>query len=717
MRRPRNSNVTWRSIRLGATISLRSRSLGRVAVIAATAVAVLFLCLASALPQMISDRAERAEARLPRTEFLAENSVPYAQVSSRLTLPDGKEATTFLVAPGNAPVTEVPPPPGVEQLPTPGTYVASPGLQKLLDSGEITLPGTPVGVVDAEGLRYPDEPVAWVGVEPQEIDLPGSAQALPFIASASKAHGFGHAHNLPASQYQIADLDMQPAVKALLLVCALLAALPCLIAATTASSLIARQRYVSLTTLVSSGISHRTSRIIAATETLYIQVTGWGSGMLGAVLLSPFLRLAMPTEARWFVGELNVFSWPVFCVALASIAWCTVSAYRQHTAPRISRKRSIAAWSVGICLILAAWLLRDLLVDLLSGSPLYIGIAGLALCALSLRGTISFLTAAIARRIARRSPAALLAGTRLESEHVSASRGPAAVGLAILAAALTTVITTQLITYLTDQADLNGPGSLVATGKAEKILAGIPGGTPMLNPTNDSPLIADCASLAEAKQVELNCNPETVVDIDKVEQPSILPYPTWLFSFASTLLDRPVAPHDANLIYYPELSPEQAQELLHIDPLAFVDSKPVHDAARLYGHGHVIELYRIAGWWTVIACTVFTIVAAATTASGRRRLTAALGVVGINASLQRRAWFLCALVPLVIAAGISAITATITDIAFINLVEISEVLDPGQVTESLLIAGAVALVSGVIYTRIAARAARTRVDVADLRSE
>ncbi|MEK0373231.1 hypothetical protein [Corynebacterium mastitidis] len=98
MRRPRNSGATWRSIRLGATISLRSRSLGRVAVIAATAVAVLFLCLASALPQMISDRAERAEARLPRTEFLAEESVPYAQVSSRLTLPDGKEATTFLVA-------------------------------------------------------------------------------------------------------------------------------------------------------------------------------------------------------------------------------------------------------------------------------------------------------------------------------------------------------------------------------------------------------------------------------------------------------------------------------------------------------------------------------------------------------------------------------------------------------------------------------------------
>ncbi|MCH6197502.1 hypothetical protein MHT86_08335 [Corynebacterium mastitidis] len=114
---------------------------------------------------------------------------------------------------------------------------------------------------------------------------------------------------------------------------------------------------------------------------------------------------------------------------------------------------------------------------------------------------------------------------------------------------------------------------------------------------------------------------------------------------------------------------------------------------------------------------MFTIVAAATTASGRRRLTAALGVVGINASLQRRAWFLYALVPLVIAAGISAITATITDIAFINVVEISEVLDPDQVTEPLLIAGSVALLSGVIYARIAARAARSRVDVADLRSE
>ncbi|WPF66849.1 MULTISPECIES: hypothetical protein [unclassified Corynebacterium] len=131
----------------------------------------------------------------------------------------------------------------------------------------------------------------------------------------------------------------------------------------------------------------------------------------------------------------------------------------------------------------------------------------------------------------------------------------------------------------------------------------------------------------------------------------------------------------------------------------------------------MIELYRIAGWWTVAACTVFTIVAAATTASGRRRLTAALGVVGISASLQRRAWFLYALVPLVVAAGISAITATITDIAFINVVEISEVLDPGQVTEPLLIAGAVALLSGMMYARIAARAARNRVDVADLRSE
>ncbi|KQB85942.1 MULTISPECIES: hypothetical protein [Corynebacterium] len=284
MRRPRSSGVTWRSIRLGSTISLRSRSLGRVAVIAATAVAVLFLCLTSALPQMISDRAERAEARLPRTEFLAENSVPYAEVSSRLTLPDGNEATTFFVAPGNAPVAEVPPPPGVERLPTPGTYVASPGLHKLLDSGEVTLPGTPVGTVNDEGLRYPDEPVAWVGVEPQDMDLSEAAYAsVVFTLRATKTHGFGHSRTLPASQYQINDLDLDNAVKALLLVCALLAALPCLIAATTASSLLARQRYVSLNKLVSSGISRRTSRIIAATETLYIQVIGWISG----VLLSP----------------------------------------------------------------------------------------------------------------------------------------------------------------------------------------------------------------------------------------------------------------------------------------------------------------------------------------------------------------------------------------------------------------------------------------------
>ncbi|MEJ4102538.1 hypothetical protein V5T06_08285 [Corynebacterium mastitidis] len=49
--------------------------------------------------------------------------------------------------------------------------------------------------------------------------------------------------------------------------------------------------------------------------------------------------------------------------------------------------------------------------------------------------------------------------------------------------------------------------------------------------------------------------------------------------------------------------------------------------------------------------------------------------------------------------------------------EISEVLDPSQVTEPLLIASSVALLSEVLYARIAARAARTRVDVADLRSK
>lgn len=425
----------------------------------------------------------------------------------------------------------------------------------------------------------------------------------------------------------------------------------------------------------------------------------------------------MPAEARWFARELTVFSWPVLCVAIASIAWCTLSAYRQRTAPRASRKRSAVAWCAGICLILTAWLLRDVLVDILRGSPLYVGIAGLALCALSLRGTISFLTAAIARRITRRSPAALLAGTRLESEHVSASRGPAAVRLAILAASLTTVITTQLTDYLVDVSRLNGPGTLVSTNKPERIMAQLPGGIPLHDVDKTRVLIGDCPTLAQAKQVRLDCDPGNFVNIQQVERPDVLPYPIHLFQSIFILLDRPVAPHDANLIYYPELSPEQAQELQRIDPLASVDSKPVHDAALLYGRGHVIELYRVAGWWTVIACTVFTIVAAATTASGRRRLTAALGVVGINASLQRRAWFLYALVPLVIAAGISAITATITDIAFINVVEISEVLDPDQVTEPLLIAGSVALLSGVIYARIAARAARSRVDVADLRSE
>ncbi|KQB83618.1 hypothetical protein [Corynebacterium oculi] len=290
-------------------------------------------------------------------------------------------------------------------------------------------------------------------------------------------------------------------------------------------------------------------------------------------------------------------------------------------------------------------------------------------------------------------------------------------GLAILAASLTTVMTTQLATYLTDVIDSNGPGPLVSTNNAESVMAAVPGAIPIHDPAKEGPLVADCAALAQAKKVELDCNPGYKVPIDKVERPDIVSYPTGVFSFNGTLLDQPVAPQETNLLYYPDLSPEQVTELLKVDPLAFVVSKPVKDAARLYRRGHVIELYRIAGWWTVIACTVFTIVAAATTASGRRRLTAALGVVGINASLQRRAWFLYALVPLVVAAGISAITATITDIAFINVVEISEVLDPGQVTEPLLIAGAVALLSGVIYARIAARAARSRIDVADLRSE
>lgn len=129
--------------------------------------AVALLLLAVAIPGALAQRADRAEAVIPKTwvvdsthrDLIAQLSFSAGDLSVNGVLLDPAGATT--------------PPPGVDRLPAAGAMLVSPALARLLDHGDqpvvaARLPYRITGTIGAAGLLGPSD-LRFVAVEPRLV--------------------------------------------------------------------------------------------------------------------------------------------------------------------------------------------------------------------------------------------------------------------------------------------------------------------------------------------------------------------------------------------------------------------------------------------------------------------------------------------------------------------------------------------------------------------
>jgi len=157
-------------------------------------VGVAMLLVTAALPTLVAERSDRADAR----SFTASEPVaaPHPGVYVRTVASQvGEQSfTVVLVQPDADDPARTPTPPGVQRLPRAGELVVSPELARLLstvpdDELADRWPGTVIGTIDAAGLTGPRELFAYVGsdalaqdgtaVRIGQFGAPGDAGGMP----------------------------------------------------------------------------------------------------------------------------------------------------------------------------------------------------------------------------------------------------------------------------------------------------------------------------------------------------------------------------------------------------------------------------------------------------------------------------------------------------------------------------------------------------------
>ena len=713
--------VMMRAFAIGIKIALRGRSRETIGAILATIIAAMFLAIASGLPTVVSSATDRAEQRAPHNIFTEEGQHQQVEVVRQLRVLDGQQVIVILVSPPTGDGSPIDPPPGIPHLPAPGEYFASPALEKAMADrnnkvDENLFPGKHVGTVDDEGLRRPHELVAWIGGTAEEVANTGIASSETFGAPTYHVSGFGPIDGMQENQYQLLrDPDLDQTTNVLLLICALVAAIPCLISAATASQLLSRNRKKSLGHLIAAGISHRTARIIAAAEVATVVLAGWIVGLTIAPLAGTMMRKIMPAQVEWFPGELSVYNWPVFATAALSTVFCFVTAlHDKKTTQRSGSVTQTIGWGAGIGLMIVAPVFRDQLVEIVNGLPLFVGIIGLVLCALFFRPAVEYLSRQAGLLVKNVGSAGLLGGSRLAQESKSASRGPSAIGLAVLAASLTTLITSQLVVYLGGEGvgyKSDDPAAVIETNQAAQVAPAV-GGHVLTYANNE--YFAQCDAVRSV--FDANCVPGEAAH-PNVENLSIIGQLVAGGKPVHALRDGQAPPPIENatqLVVVPNAPGKLSTSVLAIDPYATVKTAETSKSARMYAADQVVDLFRIAAWCTVLVAAVFVIVAAVISASQRQRLQAVLSAMGTSVNTQRKAWMVFTLVPLVMALVLGVVTAVVVDVAFLRLLEMNSA--PGEVGQAIVFGGIVMLVLGAAYTGIVARAVGSTVDVDALRN-
>lgn len=402
----------------------------------------------------------------------------------------------------------------------------------------------------------------------------------------------------------------------------------------------------------------------------------------------------------------------VLAVAVLSVLVVGIGAIRD-TKDRTPKPTGLMVW-VASCLLMAtaaAFSVR------LREFTLFLGLAGLALAALALRPAVSYSLRGISRWVKKIGRAGFFAGARLSAEARDASRGPVAVGLAVLASALTSTMTGQLIAYqqgvgIIDELNTGRGTPIVVHTQHPQEVSSIADGAVLLATGEGGRVFGDPAQVKTLEPWNAYTQPSILDSVGRtgVTHSSPPDDVAWYVLWKDTTVTSPATHATATGstastgAASPDGSSALMEKILQADPVAVIYTEQIYRAARNYASDQVAALYRVAAWWTVITCAVFALVAAAATASHRKSLVASLGIVGVHAGVQRRTWLLYALVPLALSLALGAITAVVADVSLVALLDIHAQLEWRGYLVPVGVSILVAVVLGGLYSLIAARA-------------
>ena len=420
-------------LRLGLRLTLRS---GREAVarlvITTVAVAVGVALLLGVLAEFHAFQANASQpcwscttgtpvpSTLPASGDLWNDSADFYQ---------GQTITRLDVAPlsSNAPV-----PPGISRLPDPGTYDASPALERLLrtvPAGRLgaRFPGTLAGTIGDAALNGANDLVIYVGYTPGDLATVPGTRWVTSIATAPAPEVF-----TPFFRYAFG-------------VGVLVVLFPMLVLISTATRLAAARREERFAAVRLVGGTPADIRVIAAVESVVSAFFGAALGIVILLLVRPLLAGAAPIGTQYLSSEVTPTLWAYIAVlvgvpVVAALA-ALISLRRVQVSPLSVSRRATPTPPT-------AWRLATLVIGLVLyvyglsktthksiGAPAYPGLL-VTMVGLVLAGP--YLTAAAARLFGRatRGPSALLATRRLADSPRAAFRSVTGLVLAVFLATM-----------------------------------------------------------------------------------------------------------------------------------------------------------------------------------------------------------------------------------------------------------------------------------------
>ena len=358
-------------------------------------------------------------------------------------------------------------PPGVDALPGPGQYVASPAMQKLLasapDAEHAARYGSPanVGTIGDAALPAPDSLVIIVGSTPAELSQSGGAIRVTSIATVSPSQCSGEACAV--------GLGMNENAVALIFgVVGVALVIPIFVFIGAATRLSAARREQRLAAMRLVGATPRQVRAVAAIESVVAAAAGTVVGFGAFAALRPLVLQIPLTGSRFQPADYGLSLADVVVVLLGvPLAAAVASRFamrRVVVSPlgvtRRTKPSDPTAWRVVPFVVGLLWMGGLVVVGPpdSNNAQLLAYLGGVAVVMVGLVVAGPWLTRAGSRLLARRTgrPTVLLAGRRLGDDPRAAFRSVS--GL-ILALFVGTAATGTITTFVAER----GPAAVSTT--------------------------------------------------------------------------------------------------------------------------------------------------------------------------------------------------------------------------------------------------------------